>query len=91
MVLESVVVTLLVVGRGSGILLLQDVGVDGVEVGTQPAGGGARQRHHANLKRRLHTADTSGKRDWRPRAGGGGALTEWHLGQLALIKAVGFG
>ena len=37
LVLESIVVTLLGVGRGGiggGFLLLQDVGVDGVEVGT---------------------------------------------------------
>ena len=65
-VLESVVVTLLLIGRGGiggGVLLLQDVGVDGVEVGTQPAGGGTRQRHHANLNKLLiNAADTSGKR-----------------------------
>ena len=55
------VVTLLGVGRGGCVLLLQDVGVDGVEVGTKPVWGGAGQRHHANLNRRLNMADTSGK------------------------------
>ena len=80
MVLESIVVARLGVGRvsvGSGILLLQDVDVDGVEVGTG-------QLHHANLKKWLNTADTSGKV-----AGNNGALIEWHGGWLALTKIGG--
>ena len=61
----------------AGILLLQDVDVDGVEVGTG-------KLHHANLKKWLNTADTSGKV-----AGNNGALIEWHWGWLALKKIVG--
>ena len=54
LILKSVVVTWLGVGCIGGVLLLQDVDVDWVEVCTQPAGGGTGHQHHACLKKQLN-------------------------------------